>query len=110
MRHWIVVVVLWVAIAFPLPSAQALPCRSIDRHQVCIEQIKRSAKNYWEYRVVVRVDGVKQPPEVYNCRDRTHTSKNGHPQSFETQDIGAVICRLFQRNGTISAANGSHSF
>ena len=31
-------------------SAKAEFCRQINGQQICITKIKRSAKNYWEYR------------------------------------------------------------
>ncbi|MEH2027585.1 MAG: hypothetical protein V7K62_29185 [Nostoc sp.] len=56
--------------------AFASVCRNYDdynglrlHHQICILSISRSAKNYWEYRATVSVDGVKRPTEVYNCRE-----------------------------------------
>lgn len=49
--------------------AEAYTCRNYKGHQVCIISIKRSAKNHWEYRALVNVDGVKIPLETYNCRN-----------------------------------------
>lgn len=43
-------------------------CRPLAGQQVCIETIKRSAKYFWEYRVVVSIDGDHQPLKRYDCR------------------------------------------
>ncbi|GAB4198823.1 MAG: hypothetical protein Fur006_48980 [Coleofasciculaceae cyanobacterium] len=51
------------------PPAEAALCRTSNDRLICILSIKRSAKNYWEYRAAISVDGVKRPIEVYNCRD-----------------------------------------
>ncbi len=56
-----------LAIASP---ANASFCRQVGDRNLCILSIKRSAKNYWEYRAAVSVNGVERPIEVYNCRDR----------------------------------------
>jgi hypothetical protein len=60
---------LALSFSIALP-AYASFCHNDNGHQICIIDIKRSAKNYWEYRIVLGVDGVKRPVEVYNCRDR----------------------------------------
>lgn len=81
-----------------MPPAQAVPyCRTTSQHTVCILSIKRSAKNYWEYRATTRVDGVERPMEIYNCRDRLRTQKDGTPIPFEPAGAGSVICQLFNR-------------
>ena len=50
------------------PTANAAMCRVREawtesnrfEQQVCILKLKRSAKNYWEYRAKVSIDGEKQ--------------------------------------------------
>ncbi|PLZ88746.1 hypothetical protein CEN45_12600 [Fischerella thermalis CCMEE 5198] len=78
-------------------SAEASVCRNYQEHQICIIDIKRSAKNYWEYRAVVSVDGVKRPLEVYNCRDQNKVEEDGNIMPFDDVDPGKLICRYFQK-------------
>jgi hypothetical protein len=85
---------LWLAM--PLP-AEAAFCRHSKSHDICILDIKRSAKNYWEYRAAVKVDEVERPIEVYNCRDRTRTRQDGIVVPFEPNGAGEVICQLFKQ-------------
>jgi hypothetical protein len=82
------------AVALP---AEASFCRNSNDHLICILSIKRSAKNYWEYRAAVSMDGVKRPIEVYNCRDRTLVRKDGSVMPFESNDPGELICRFFKK-------------
>jgi hypothetical protein len=79
-------------------SAEASVCRNYQGHEICIISIKRSAKNYWEYRAVVSVDGVKRPLEVYNCREQNKLEEDGTIVPFDDIDPGKLICRYFQRD------------
>lgn len=81
-------------IAFPV---QALPCRTINQRSVCIQEIQRSAKNYWEYRVILKIDGVEQAQEIYNCRDRVKINQNITVTPFQPQGVGEFVCRLFKQ-------------
>ena len=79
------------------PAAHALYCRTVSGHEVCLVDVQRSAKNYWEYRAIVRIDGVEQPREVYNCRDRTKVQHDGRIVPFAPQGPGTLICQLLDR-------------
>ena len=81
---------------FSLP-AEASVCRNYEGREICIVDIKRSAKNYWEYRVILSVDGEKKPLEVYNCRDRTKVKKDGSMLAFGEDNPGEIVCRFFDR-------------
>lgn len=77
-------------------------CRNYDdydalhqHHQICILSINRSAKNYWEYKAAVSVDGVKRPTEVYNCRERVKVQEGRTVLPFEQKDPGEMICSFF---------------
>jgi hypothetical protein len=71
-------------------------CRDRQNQQVCILKLKRSAKNYWEYRATVSIDGQKQKnQEIYNCRDRTLTRQGKYPILFKTNSPGELVCSLF---------------
>lgn len=76
--------------------AHAEMCRDRYGQQVCILRLKRSAKNYWEYRAKVALDGQKQKSEeIYNCRDRTLTRRGKYPIPFQPNSPGALVCDLF---------------
>jgi hypothetical protein len=85
---------LSLAVTFP---AEAAFCRQSSDRLICIVSIKRSAKNYWEYRASVSVDGIKRPIEVYNCRDRIRIRKDGAVVPFESDGAGELICHFFQK-------------
>ena len=100
---WAVVVVMlalpfavWFMGFFTQPSS-ANTCRSFGEHEVCVQSIRRSAQRYWEYRTVVSVDGIKQPLELYNCRDRIRTlAFDGSAVPFVTDKTGDWICQITQ--------------
>ncbi len=81
-------------ITFP---AKASVCRNYHGQQICIVDIKRSAKNYWEYRAIISIDGVKKPLEVYNCRSRSTVKRNGKVVPFGENDPGQLICSFFKQ-------------
>ncbi|PSM46767.1 hypothetical protein C7Y66_23335 [Chroococcidiopsis sp. CCALA 051] len=94
MKVILAILLLSLAIAFP---AAASVCRTRDGHQICILSIQRSAKNYWEYRAAVSIDGVKGDTEVYNCRDRVKVQKD-RVVPFRSDDPGEVVCSFFKRS------------
>jgi len=77
--------------------AQPSSCYRIEGQRVCLVDIQRSAKNYWEYRTVISVDGKKQPAVTYNCRDRTQTTADRRVVPFNSASVGQLICRFFRR-------------
>jgi hypothetical protein len=80
---------------FPLP-ADATVCRNFQGQQICILNIQRSAKKYWEYRVTVGIDGVAQPVEIYNCRSRYRVTQGKVIVSFQQDDMGSLICKMLK--------------
>jgi hypothetical protein len=78
-------------------SADASVCRNCQGHKICILSIKRSAKNYWEYRAAVSVDGIKRPIEVYNCLEQIKVEKDGTVVPFQDNSPGKLICSYFQK-------------
>jgi hypothetical protein len=71
-------------------------CRQNNGQEVCILKLKCSAKNHWEYRAKVSLDGKKQNNlEIYNCRDRTITRKGKYPIPFKPDSLGELVCKIF---------------
>ncbi|MFN6516067.1 MAG: hypothetical protein RMY29_016430 [Nostoc sp. CreGUA01] len=97
-RAIIFVLLLILSFLVALPALASV-CRNYNGQQICILSINRSAKNYWEYRASVSVDGVKTPIEVYNCRQRVKIQQNGTVLPFEQKSAGEMICSFFNSSG-----------
>lgn len=92
---FIIGLLLVLVLSIPIsPAAAKSLCRTVGDRTICILSIKRSAKNYWEYRAAVSIDGVARPTEVYNCRDRLHMRQDGKVMRFEPNSVGEFICNL----------------
>jgi hypothetical protein len=81
-----------------IPTADASFCRQLENRHICILSIKRSAKNYWEYRAAVSINGVAKPIEIYNCRSRQIVQKDRTVVDFKPNGAGDLICSQFDRN------------
>jgi hypothetical protein len=88
------IVLCWLIQMVP---ATAEFCRQMGNHRICVIDIKRSAKNYWQYQAVVTTDGIKQPQGSYDCRDRLITEQDGNMASFRSRPDGAVVCTTYHR-------------
>lgn len=84
---------LFCSIASPASAVDM--CRSVKGQKLCILKIKRSAKNYWEYRTTISIDSKKKTKEIYNCRDRTVTRKGKVAIPFKPNSLGELVCNLF---------------
>ena len=94
-RLLLLLVILWLGFT---PMADAAMCRDRHGQQICILKLKRSAKNYWEYRAKVSIDGERQRDiEIYNCRDRTLTRKGKYPIPFKSNSPGELVCQIFKK-------------
>ena len=91
---FLLITILFLLIALP---ASASLCRDRNGQKICILSIKRSAKNYWEYRAEVSVDQVKKPMKIYNCRDRIQVDHDGIMSPFQYNDPGYFICSYFSK-------------
>ena len=90
--------VCWLGFA---PAANADICGDRFGQQVCVIKLKRSAKNYWEYRAKVSIDGKKQRyKEIYNCRDRTLIRRGKYPIPFKPNSPGELVCKTFQKRAS----------
>ncbi|MDJ0578548.1 hypothetical protein [Crocosphaera sp.] len=88
------IVINWTIIT---PSAQAEFCRQINSQQICITKIKRSAKNYWEYRAAVKIEKETRPIEIYDCRQRHRITQQGEIIPFKSDGVGKLICRVLNK-------------
>jgi hypothetical protein len=77
-------------------NAEAANCRSYNNQEVCIISIKRSAKYYWEYRVVLSIDGERQPKEIYDCRYEVKRQVHDNFVPFEPNDPAKLICGILK--------------
>lgn len=87
-------IALWVVPLTWADPATALTCRMVHDQEICILDIRRSAKYYWEYRATVRINGNPPVRDVYNCRDRTKRREDGSTVPFDQHGAGDYICRL----------------
>ncbi len=97
-RKSLLAVLIGGMVLFSLPSpAEAAICRNIQGRRICEASLNRSAKNYWEYRAIVTIDGARQPRETYNCRDKIRIQADGTVIPFQEGDPSPVVCRLYNK-------------
>ncbi len=90
---------LWVAgIALPATAAQ---CQSIAGQEICVLNLRRSAKHYWEYWTLLSINGVKQPERTYDCRVFAKGRSPNIPPELtaeivKVESIGSLVCRLYK--------------
>jgi hypothetical protein len=77
--------------------ASADYCRQVEGHQICILNIKRSAKNYWQYQATASIDGIEKPTASYDCRERSITDLDGNQSLFRSRLDSKLICSLYRR-------------
>lgn len=73
-------------------KAIAQQCRTVENQEICLVSVKRSAKYYWQYRAVLKVDGKRQPAEKFDCHPRNVRIQSAHP-SFQDQKR-AFVCNI----------------
>jgi hypothetical protein len=79
-----------------LPAKASL-CRKSDGNLICILEIKRSAKYYWQYRASVSINGKVKPIKTYNCREQIKIQKNGKIVPFSSNGAGQLICNILNK-------------
>lgn len=89
----LILILLLISVTLPV---QAATCRLSNNHEICILTIKRSAKNYWEYRAKVQVDGEVKPMQVYDCRKKMTIQSNKVLELFEQDGTAEVVCSFFK--------------
>jgi hypothetical protein len=97
MNYIILVLVLSLSLVVASPADAATFCRNYHHRNICIIRIKRSAKNYWEYRAAVSIDGVQTAIELYDCRDRTKIRPDKTIVPFEQNGPGELICSIVKQ-------------
>ncbi|MEA5598390.1 hypothetical protein [Rivularia sp. UHCC 0363] len=83
--------------SFAFPANAAITCRDYNGHEICVLDIKRSAKRYWNYRTTISIDGKKQPEEIYNCRGEFKIQNNGKIVPFGEDDPGNLVCQFYKK-------------
>ncbi len=79
------------------PAWAVTTCRKTNGHEVCIQRIKRSAKNYWQYQAKLKVDGEQRSMELYDCRERLRLPKDGTIIPYWQDEAVDVVCTLFRK-------------
>ena len=74
-------------------------CRQVGTQRICIVEIERSAKNYWQYQAMVSIDGIAKPSASYDCRARLITDPDGNTASFRSRQDGKIVCSLYRPRG-----------
>jgi len=98
LRKSLLIVLMGGMVLFSLPApAHAAICRNIQGRRICEASLNRTAKNYWEYRAIVTIDGARQPRETYNCRDGLRTQADGTVIPFADGDPSPLVCRLYKK-------------
>lgn len=68
---------------------------------ICLLQIKRSAKNYWEYRVSLKIGDRPKITRVYNCRQHSYWQADlgqvNQQEQTEQKQLEKYICRLYNK-------------
>ncbi|NES64621.1 MAG: hypothetical protein F6K24_04845 [Okeania sp. SIO2D1] len=96
-KYIILSIFLFIFFFAVAPPAAASFCRNSHGNNICILSIKRSAKNYWEYRAEVSINGRRKPLEIYNCRTEKKIQKNGKIIKFQPNGAGKLICNVLNK-------------
>ena len=76
-------------------KAIAQQCRVIGGQEICLVSVKRSAKYYWQYRAVLKIDGKQQPREKFDCHPR-NTKMQSDRQSLQDKKH-AFVCNIIPK-------------
>ncbi|MEG3440218.1 hypothetical protein V0288_24030 [Pannus brasiliensis CCIBt3594] len=98
MKYFVGIILVLSVNFWMVPPASADFCRAYQGREICILRIQRSAKNYREYRAVVKVDGVKRSLETYDCRQKIRVSRSGEIVPFTEDSTGESICQVLEKN------------
>ncbi|MGB3509539.1 MAG: hypothetical protein WBA93_09885 [Microcoleaceae cyanobacterium] len=96
-KYFILLIVLLIFLFAVTPPAAASFCRNYNGNKICILSIKRSAKNYWEYRAEVSINGRRKPLEIYNCHTEEKIQKDGKIVKFQPNGAGKLICNVLNK-------------
>ncbi|MGB2925377.1 MAG: hypothetical protein WBB82_08750 [Limnothrix sp.] len=87
---------LFCYLSLPVAAVSAATCHAEAGQEVCLVSIKRSAKYFWEYRAVLKIDGKKQAAQKFDCRTTTPKKQGDRPsvEKNRHQFVCNVISRL----------------
>ena len=92
-----VLVSLSIMFSFAFPANAAVTCRDFNGHEVCVLNIRRSPKRYWNYKTTISIDGEKQPTDIYNCRSEYKIQNDGKIVKFKEDGVGNLVCKHFKK-------------
>ncbi len=90
--------IILVTCFFDPQAAFATVCDRRNDQSICVDRIQRSAKNYWEYRVRLTVNGIVQPTVFYDCRRRQKSQAHGIWVDLVADRIDRLACSLWHPN------------
>ena len=90
MRTLLVLLLIWSLACLPA-QARPLFCRHEAFQSICVEDLKRSAKQYWEFRATVRREELQPVKVVVDCRGR-RIYREQQWSNFQPGDGGATVC------------------
>lgn len=73
-------------------KAIAQQCRTVGEQEICLVSVKRSAKYYWQYRAVLKIDGKRQPTEKFDCHPRNAKVQVLNPSLHDQKR--AFVCNI----------------
>ena len=76
-------------------AAESERCQTIAGQEICVESLRRSAKYYWQYRAVLKIDGKRQPTEIFDCHSRTLKMTGDRPSASEKKR--QFVCGLLSK-------------
>lgn len=104
LHRWMITALLFALVwmvGMALPAIAAAQCQTVAGQEVCILNLRRSAKNYWEYWALLSINGEKQPERVYDCRVFARERSRNIPseltaETVKVESIGSLVCRLYR--------------
>ncbi len=93
----------WLATQQPLiaKTCQKTFSQNASGQPICLLQIKRSAKNYWEYRVALKIGDRPKVTRIYDCRQHSYWQADKAQVTtqnlIEQDQLEKYVCRLYQK-------------
>ena len=93
----------WLTSQSPLAAQACQKTFNLDAsaQPICLQQIKRSAKNYWEYRVTLKIGDRRKVTRVYDCRSHSYWQEDlaqvVELDKTEQNQLEKYVCRLYRK-------------